>query len=1018
MTQRISAIEQRDKNKDANLERSMKRARSLVKKYIDFDVIVQSNFTQTAFNIMWQKLDSELRKDKSFRNYRTYVHGYNEAIRYCQDYIEDQKINIGFPKYIVVSERPKSFRSESWFTDGQKILSFYITWMTSLANKKQKLALEDLMLSLIFHSAVLKVPVLQSILARVIDNTLELEIIFGLPATSIIVDDTTYHTNTITDSQAVHQAQLFLSPLIARLIDLYSRQQVNDEGIGNFKVVSLYTSLRMQLSGKYNSLDMSLNRFLKGSVYVLEDYLNLDLPEHTWYLLTGEEFTYSLPKDNWQSIAYDVHHFSDTKPDLALLSNNKVVKSNKIDHSTAIKIALLFKKTNNQKLSKSKFTDNLHEIYDSLLLNNAPLNELSIVGWLLSKTDGCQVSSIQTYSNTITYRWLIVTEGVDLESCSAEDFHMLYDELIELGRSEKAKNAIATRIDDIHRYMVNNHNIEPIAPLSSTTRAHHKTGYLSEAMFQAVLNNVQSLKVPKDEIDAMQLTLILAQRCGLRVGEIVKIRLKEVAVTSSYLEVRDNKYGNNKSSSALRRTLLRQLLTDSEMALLKRVALRRNQGAGDTLIANQAGATYRAGDLSRILTVLIKTTTGLSYLTTHHLRHSCLTNFQLMSFLYDTDYSEAMSDHLCSQALKNLLPYNEKKSREVLAYIETSIRYKKVYALAGIAGHASPSTTFASYIHLTDIEIGLLLYYTDFMLQAEHSDLLGVPRRRKNEFKSNLTALNEYLIHKMKLKPLNKPKNVSQLKAADYRSKKRKKYAFDEVQQVLNAYIKKGDYTHTELIAIFEIDQHVFDKWLDNAHQLKNNPAFQTIHGKSRLFAPEDNIELLPTLDRFVEDRVLMKQMTNKFRELYKINKDLTHQFVIHTLSNSQYYKNYIYFNDAQVLDDYLKVLKRLVFKKDIRLKVYNYKQAAANDLKNWQSIIRELSSSQVDMVETNETKARAYRKEIRVELSLASQTEGMRLKNRGESDLTINRWTVRTLQIFCHYVFIMIGERMMGSST
>lgn len=1018
MTQRISAIEQRDKNKDANLERSMKRARSLVKKYIDFDVIVQPNFTQTAFNIMWQKLDSELRKDKSFRNYRSYVHGYNEAIHYCQDYIEDRKINIGFPKYIVVSERPKSFRSELWFADGQKILSFYITWMTSLANKKQKLALEDLMLSLIFHSAVLKVPVLQSILARVIDNTLELEIIFGLPATSIIVDDTTYHTNTITDSQAVHQAQLFLSPLTARLIDLYARQQVSDEEIGNFRVENLYTSLRMRQSGKYDSLEMSLNRFLKGSVYVLEDYLNLDLPEHTWYLLTGEEFTYSLPKDNWQSIAYDIHHFSDTKPDLALLSNNKVVKSNKIDHYTAIKIALLFKKTNNQKLSKSKFTDNLHEIYDSLLLNNAPLNELSIVGWLLSKTDGCQVSSIQTYSNTITYRWLIVTEGVDLESCSAEDLHMLYGELIELGRSEKAKNAIATRIDDIHRYMVNNHNIEPIAPLSSTTRAHHKTGYLSEAMFQAVLNNVQSLKVPKDEIDAMQLTLILGQRCGLRVGEIVKIRLKEVAVTSSYLEVRDNKYGNNKSSSALRRTLLRQLLTDSEMVLLKRVVLRRNQGAGDTLIANQAGATYRAGDLSRILTVLIKTTTGLSYLTTHHLRHSCLTNFQLMSFLYDTDYSEAMSDHLCSQALKNLLPYNEKKSREVLAYIETSVRYKKVYALAGIAGHASPSTTFASYIHLTDIEIGLLLYYTDFMLQAEHSDLLGVPRRRKNEFKSNLTALNEYLIHKMKLKPLNKPKTVSQLEAADYRSKKRKKYAFDEVQQVLNAYIKKGDYTYTELIAIFEIDQHVFDKWLDNAHQLKNNPAFQTIHGKSRLFAPEDNIELLPTLDRFVEDRVLMKQMTNKFRELYKTDKDLTHQFVIHTLSNSQYYKNYIYFNDAQVLDDYIKVLKGLVFKKDIRLKVYNYKQAAANDLKNWQSIIKELSSSQVDMVETNETKARAYQKEIRVELSLASQTEGLRLKNRGESDLPINRWTVRTLQIFCHYVFIMIGERMMGTST
>lgn len=203
MNQRVSGIEKRETNRNLNLEKSRKQAQRLVKKHVDFDVVVQSEGQQEVFNIMWEKFDNELKKHKSFRNYRSYVHGYNEAIRYCQDYIEDHDINVGFPKYIVVSDRPKSFRTESWFIDGQKILRFYISWMDDLTNKKQ-LVLEDLMLSMIFHSAVLKAPVLQSILDNVISGELNIETIFDLPSISIIIDDTTYHTNTIINSQAVH----------------------------------------------------------------------------------------------------------------------------------------------------------------------------------------------------------------------------------------------------------------------------------------------------------------------------------------------------------------------------------------------------------------------------------------------------------------------------------------------------------------------------------------------------------------------------------------------------------------------------------------------------------------------------------------------------------------------------------------------------------------------------------------------------------------------------------------------
>lgn len=1018
MTERVSGIKKREKNRSINLEKSGERARRLVKKHIDFDIVVQSKNQQEVFNNMWQKFDHELKKHKSFRSYHSYVYGYNEAINYCQGYIEDHDISLGFPKYIIVSERPKSFRTESWFKDGQKILRFYIRWMDDLINKRQ-VVLEDLMLSLIFHSSVLKAPVLQSLLDSVASSKLNIETIFGLPSISIIIEDKTYHTNTIIGSEAVHQAQVFLSPLTARLIDLYQSQPRSDLRKNSVKVKDLYTSLRMKRVNSQYQLDMGLSKFLKGSIYVLEDYLNIDIPEHTWYLMTGEENSYSLPRDNWQSIIYDISHHTGMqyklKPDKLSISLPKIEKTN---HSIAIEIAKSFKKKKGQKVSKTAFIADLKRLYKSLLSDKSPLNELAIVGWLLAKTATCEVSSIKTYSNTITYRWLAVTENVDFYDCSADDFETIYNELIELGKTEKAKNTIAGHIDDIHSYMVNYFNVEPIASLSSATRAHHKTGYLSETMFQAVLIKAQNLEIAKDELEAIQLSLILGQRCGLRVGEIVKIQLKDVAQSSTYLEVRDNKYGNNKTSSALRRVLLQQLLTYSDMLLLKRVAIRRQQSKGDTLIASQAGKPYLSSDMSRILTDLIKETTGLAYLTTHHLRHSCLTNFQLMSFLYDNNYHFDNNKNCSLQALKNLLPYNEDKAREILKYIETSIQYKKIYALSGIAGHASPSTTFASYVHLTDVELGLLLYLTDFMLQPEHSEVLGVPRRRKNELKYDPIAVNEYFIKKIKLKPLVKPKDKKQLiDPVSVKHKKRKKYAFDEVRQVLNAYTQKGKYTHTELIDIFKIDHHVFDGWLSNAQYLRNHADFQTIHNKPRLFTSENSDHLLPTLDRFAKDRDLMKKMTSKFRALYKVEeKDLIHQFVLYTLKNSQYHKNYINFNDSDMLKDYMRILVYLVYKKDIRLKIYNYKQAGSNDLERWRPIMKKYVSSQIEFIDNKSTKCTEYQKKIRVQLSLVSQTEDDRIEERSESSLVISVWTVRTLQIFCHYIFIMMGDRILGN--
>ncbi|WP_201614003.1 tyrosine-type recombinase/integrase [Psychrobacter sp. JCM 18902] len=1013
MSNNKSGAEIRKENRDQREEKRFLLARKLIDKYIDFIKILESEDHQKSFNLMWAKFDKNLSTNKHFQDVRKYSTAYSHAVKYCQDRMEDKNITIGFPKLIIQSSRPASFRTQEWFSDGKDVLDFYLDWSKRLeAQTNIDLTLNDVFLSLIFHSAVLKVSVLQAILKQLSDDCLMIEQVYGLPIIAVIVDDSSYHTNTYVGTEAVHQTQVFISPLSAHILQSYIKEKavpVADK-LKNINIYNLYQSMRQTLE---SSVNFGLRRFLIAAVYILENHLLLNLPEYMWYIVTGKEDTFSLPTCNWQSLIYEIRHDTTNQEQL---SNQVPSTSNNISTVTnsqlAVEIAKIFKSDSNNKISKKLFVKKLKKLDSELKNSYAPLNERAIVGWLLSMTTSHMVSSIQTYSNRITNRWLALTENSSLKDYQEDDFVALYTEMIELSKTPKAANAAAELIDKIHQYMVAHHNIESIPPFATSDRSHHRVGYISESMFQAILNKIDSLTMTVDEKQAISLTLILGQRCGLRIGEIVKIRIRDIAETQNYLEVRNNKFGNNKSLSALRRISLSQLLLESDMQLIRRVYIKRSRYKNQTLIANQAGMPYNSNAISKIISSLIKEVTGLKYLTTHHLRHSCLTNFQLMSFLYDKDYK--FNNHSSAKFLKSLLPYEDKQAVNIINHFETSLAYKKVYALAGVAGHASPSTTFASYVHLTDIQIGLLLYHVDFKLSVKHAPLLKTPRRRKHEIENVPLKINEYLIYKMKLPELPQPKSSKSVSEnLTKQTDKTKRYAFDEVNQILEAYTEKGDYEY--LMHIYDVSQETFETWHHNAKRLREASEFQTTKGNPRLFDPNNKHSLLPVKDRYGDDRKNMIRMTDKFRDIYKGSNDkgAINKFVFHTLINAQPSKNFIIFKHPADIYNYLEIVCQLVYKKDISLKVYNYEQASEADQTSWNLALKTIPRSQMEFNELDYAKVKSYQKKIRAELSLTSQTQPIRIENRLDSNIPISQWSVRTLQIFCHYVYIMIGEKL-----
>lgn len=86
-----------------------------------------------------------------------------------------------------------------------------------------------------------------------------------------------------------------------------------------------------------------------------------------------------------------------------------------------------------KKLGKTQLAKNFELLIAELQQINAPTNELALQ-WLASKQKTCKPSSIHTYSNRLSNRWLALTDELDLDSFDEEDYEALYEELLNLAK--------------------------------------------------------------------------------------------------------------------------------------------------------------------------------------------------------------------------------------------------------------------------------------------------------------------------------------------------------------------------------------------------------------------------------------------------------------------------------------------------------------------------------------------------------------------------------------------------------
>lgn len=1006
----LSGIDKRKVEREKKLIAAKDKALKIALSYIRVDELANKPNPQAEFTRRWKKFDQSLKSTKVFHNHRFYGKSYNYALQEIQKRLEDYDLDISFPKYMVFEQRPKLFRDSDWFQEAKKVRTFYQLWMSSFENNKE-IDIYDVFLSLVFHNAVLQAPLLEFIIKKLVAGDLTIQSIYNLPFIRACFNKRGYNTNVrsnnIEDEKYTSQ-NIFLSPVSATLLRLYRLDDISliTDILKSDSSIDIKVFYQKLLDHKklYNELPNNLESFLKASVYVCENHKNFNLSEYYLYLLLGVKKTYSLPVDNWQCILYERPKPSDIDI-LEEFDTHQQHKKNSINNEhkqLALQISRLFKPENDKKdkkISGSVFDKRLKANLVLLKQEKAPINEIALLTWFVHKRLSNQPSSIQTYSNNITNRWLALTYGQNIDDFDEADFESLYAEIIALSRTTSAKNETAKLLDDFHEHLINVYGAEPVEPMSVGAVAHVKAGYISETMFQAILYACKNLNINKEKKDAIYTALILGQRFGMRIGEIAKLKLTEMSETVEDLEVRNNIYGDNKTSSALRSLPIDLLLSPEELRVLTALYHRRVEEKGQTLIADASGQTIPKNQLSQMVSGLIKKVTGLSYLTAHNLRHSCLSNIQLLHFLHD---SENLNNTAANESLKDLLPYEKADAWNIYYKLFGSRKSISNYIIAGVAGHSEPSVSFNNYIHFTDVQIGLQLWNIDYQLsENQKSYLLQLPRRKQG-FEDK--EVYEYLLKKLKVEPLPKFEGKSKKYPSNYKEDERE-FGFNEVAKILRSYYIHDDFQ--QLLKLYDVSNDEFKRWHYRAKHLKESSGYQTKFGGSRLFSSQQKNLLVPSYSLIAEDQKIMEEIERNFKEIYlsKRHKEDLDWFIRYTLQNCEYTQNHIRFEDFEDFDRFLNCIMKLLPKVLIHANIRNLQSCSDKImLKKWKNRLKKLPDSNVHYDLPNDKKDIKYTKKIKASIGIASSKEKY---YKGSRKLNYNR----ILQVFCFYHFILLSD-------
>ncbi|PNH88238.1 hypothetical protein C1M56_10485 [Vibrio diazotrophicus] len=878
--------------------------------------------TQADFSTGWEKYTQNLMSTFGKRK------DFHLAFKVGENIVKKYQELYAWPyspaSQIVINKPDIQLRSQEWLRCAWNLYDSYEQWLADQQNQKSNntdIRYQSLLLSFIFDSGHASQDVVKAFHLQLQKNdNLALRYFGNNVFISLTLDSDTLNTNDNTNGDNVTTIQCFLS---LKTLGQLNRWQNTNASSWTYPEGS--KQLYKLITHKFNSpeLPKTLKQFCSTSIFWYERHSNSQISEALLEYKIGRTHSYSLPTSNLIRLIsptlfpVTTTAFSDFSTDVAV--NNK--RQNKTENGGQALAQNQFirelkaackPKLNGQKVSPQTIRGNLER-----LLNNFKLKiwQQVFIEWLTMKSHSCTANTVNQYMLNQAKHWFMMNEGHELLKINdSVELEELYFEQITAHRTQKAQHYYSHRLKELHAFAAPLLNLPMLSESFFhiySPQKHTRTGLIDEPLFNALLSHINQLTdLNHTDKLALQTLCIISYRCGLRINELHKLLIENIEESAvGWISVRPNRFGDNKTASALRKVpLFPMLLSEERKIVSSYLRYKRTQKLSPTAPLLTMGTNQHQPfdhfSVSNYVGRLLKAMSGEAHLVFHHLRHSCLSRLQLML--------EAEKPHML---LPYFYPYSEKQTASIKRLLFKKTFCKGYWEIAAFAGHETPKVTFEHYFHLSDLLSSKLVENEQSSITRTHAEKLGLSTKREfqklKKLKHAVTYIDCYpfllsSLDCVEIKPdLTTLSTTTPLKLP--------------VQKLINLNIC---YQTIEAISLGEsikdisyrycLEQTDINKWLGNAYYLKSLTTNANNKQSSRHFSSQRKRALLPGKLKNQRELKYVDGIIEKLRVEYKDEekKHSIQQMMIYCLTHASVSKSGVTFNSPEILRQFIETFR------------------------------------------------------------------------------------------------------------
>lgn len=892
-------VDARHKNRLNQIERVDKKARQVFSKYFPNPEHIPQ---QESFWKKWGQFIDEI--TNTFGQFRDYRRAFNLGVKNVLDYRKHYHWTVNPPSYIVTHKSPKPLRTLSWMQLAWQGYAFYQSWyfddLCAHTAQSKEQAFRHLILSFIYHSGHANPDIVDAFQQLVATSEIQVCCWESSPFISINIESAKFNTNVTAEGKSITQFHCYLHPITLGLLCLWRRWRRKrwDPPKNENELVTL-------LVGRHCPLTFS--QLCQTSVYVAENENGLSISQALIEYMIGKTKSYGIPTSNLARLSHpQVFPVCDVEYNRSpVTTNREAVHNSRRTHPNSSDLMDSLKECFCPKVARPQNKNALKADLDKLLSQQSRtgcIHQRILVQWYRHKLQTCGVSTLKTYHSRMTRKWMFLCETYPLHELKGDELEHLYQQVIDSHTTNKSKLYFAGRLQDLHAFAVE-HGVLPAISSNylhtDPTQSHTRAAFVDEALFTALLNSISSAK-GLNEADqlCLQSMCIISYRCGLRLGELIKLRMKDIEPSNiGWISVRNTHLGKNKTASSLRKVPVKPLLLTHEADILKRYeGLRQQQGLGKKHPFFSIGADPKlpleAIRISIFIGELLKALTQLDYFVFHHLRHSCLSRFQLMLEMDSTN-----------QLPQQLSPYGKKQTDSIRGLIFGQSSINGYDSIASMAGHESPSMTFEHYFHFSDWIVAQKLKKANFSMSKAGMSLVGMlPKKVRVKERAEENPL-PYLMKSLSVELL--PANIEKGIIPSIK--------VDEDKEIISLPIcyralelHQQGFNDEDICSRLQISEKTLRKWIVNAKVIKEIFVESSGQRYSRHFSSARVTKLLPAPLKTAIEIKTQNQYIRDLKHHYSRNQQAIVNATIYALHHVSVSRSGIHFNSPDQLITFL----------------------------------------------------------------------------------------------------------------